>query len=608
MNLDIPQYNFSHTRPVIGYGQFEPTPPPKNAVRMVDDTIVNKKFKVWDYVLENNLLESKNELLKAKAWHLLRDKTIYAYANFRYDNQPVKLYGLQDAVLSDKSRRVLFCGSNQSIGKSFSLNVDAATEFCFDHEKNWLGILVSGSLEQSKFQMDRIKDLLRGSSITYRYEETTVSKKGKKDSMTQVTFTFYKDDKVTPMYKNRLICCPHTSSALGYPANNLWLDEFEFWENCDQGFFLNKIAIPRTFRTRGAIKIFSNPDGKEKYMYKLWNSLRNGKPLWHRYRFNYWDGPGANLEHFENDSFNMTRTEMESTLLAVFSRTEGTFFSREEIQDMRDSELAQKGDSAGYGRETAWFLDVGSVHDQSVLVGGYLEPNPLSEDIPLINIFWIHKYPVGYPIGRVIGIGIDEEDGWEDYVDENPSVKTVLDLYSVPVDDTKYQPLFGFDATGNAGMMPLLQAANIDAVDVTFTGKLKWHMYQRYQYYVQQRFLKRANERDANTVRGCDFDYQASRLVVKKTQGMTYSKIHHENEKDLDDTQDAIAALIHLIENPNLPSLAFDVFDNEGNSIVNTETGKFKNDRDSLENQYIPSWMNRRELATFIQRKERELR
>lgn len=594
MKLELPKYNLDYSRPVHGYGNFSLTK--SDSQPHIDDTIIKKKLAMWNHVIKNNLLESPEENVRMQAVQLLRDKTILAYSHFKFDSKPIKMLYLQDAILSDPHDRILFCGCNQHIGKSFTLNVDAATEFIVDHGKNWVGILVSGSLPQSQFQMDRIKMLLKSSTVDYREEETTDTRTGKKDNTTQLSYTFYAKDGKTPLYRNLLICCPHTSSALGYPADNLWLDEFDFWENCDQEHFLYQVAIPRTFRTKGKIKIYTNPDGKEKMMHKLWCEKKpDGTPAWHRYQFNYWDKPDCSQQDFDKLIIGMTKQRIESTLLAVFTRTEGSFFSSEEIRDMYDPELAQKGDSAGYGKETVWFLDVGSVHDQSVLIGGYKEENPAVPDIPLLYPFYIHKYPVGYPLARVVGIDqVDKNDGWEDYAFDNPSVKETLALYNEDIDGKKYQPLFGFDATGNAGMLPLFQAAKIDAMDITFTGKLKWHMYQRYQYYVQQRFIKRGRERDTNTVRGCDFNYQASKLVVKKDTKTIYKQIHHENEDDLDDTQDAMVGFIHLIENPSAPSLSF--------TIINEE------EQPELKDQYIPSFINKNELNTWIETRETNLR
>ena len=309
MKLELPKYDLIHSRPIVGYGNQSYKMHTQDKNCMIDQSIVKKKFALWDYVMKNNLLESKDELIRAQAIQLLRDKTILAYAQLKLDGEPLKMYYLQDAVLSDKGKRIQFCGCNQEIGKSICLNADAATDFMIDHGKGWVGIVVSGSLPQSQFQMDRIKMLLKTSNITYQIEDTIDSKTGKKDNTTQISYTFYAEDGKTPLYRNLLICCPHTSSALGYPANILWFDEFDFWENCDQNNFLFKIAVPRTIKTKGKIKVYSNPDGKEKMMYKIRNFKKpDGSPAWHRYEFNYWDSLSATQEGFDELCIGMTKS------------------------------------------------------------------------------------------------------------------------------------------------------------------------------------------------------------------------------------------------------------------------------------------------------------
>lgn len=613
MELEIPIYDVDYSKPVMGHGNFTRQYDPDLGC-MIDKSIVQKKFELWNYVGKLGLLQGNFNTKQEKLMHYraitlpLRDKTIYAYVNFKFNNMPMKMRYYQDIMLNDKHDRILFASSNQ-IGKSICLDVDAAVEFSIDHGKEWVGILVSKSLEQSKYQMDRIKQMLKSSNITYREESTEDTKTGKRDSVGAITFTFYDIDNKTPLYTNRLICCPPTGSALGYPTDRMWLDEFDWWENIDQNWFMQQVAIPRTIETNGAIIIFSNPNGKDKELYKLWNEkYEDGTYIWHRYNFNYWDKPGANQHQFNKITARMTRFQVDSTMLAVFSQSAGAFFSYEEIMDQIDKELCQKGDMAGYGRETAWFLDVGTVHDQSCLIGGYIEENPDNEEVPLIKAFWIHKYPVGYPLARVIGVDnqVDSTDGWEDDANDNPSVKEVLTEYGeLGPDDKVFYPMFGCDVTGNSGLIPLFQSIGIDPIDITFSGKKKWNMYQRYQYYTQMRYFKRATDRDGNTVMGSDFTYQAQKLTIKKGTSTNYRQIHHESEDDLDDTQDTISALIYLIDNPDLPSLSFDIMNNQGKSMLkdiedDKEKETLKKNNPELKGQYIPSYYNDGEMQSWM--------
>lgn len=635
-DFEIPSYNLDFSRPIQGVGCFATLAPKKVYCKdidglgfacRIDRSIVLQKKLLWDKVLESKILESDNpddELLRLKALQLLKDKSIMAYHFFKLDGKPVECRFYQDVLLNDRYPRILYAASNQS-GKSTTLDIDAATEFISDHGKGWIGAMVSKSLNQSQFRMASIKALLKSSNIDIKYEETDDTKTGRKDNTVELTYTFYDSDH-KPLYTNRLICCPPTGSALGYPIDDLWLDEFEFWENVDQEMFIYQIAIPRTFHTHGRIKIYSNPDGR-KMLSKLFNLLdRDGKSVWHRYQFNYWDTPGASQEGFDFNCTGMTKQRIESTLLAIFGSAGGAVFSNDEIADQIDIGLAQKGDMAGFGKETAWFLDVGAVHDQSVLCGGFLESNPLNPDIPKIMQFYTHKYPVGYPLGRVVGIPITDPDGWEDEAVDNPSVKDVLTQYAINDNDnndlnsdsllsqnTKVfnQPLFGFDITGNQGMLPLFQAAGIDAVDITFSGKRKWQMYQCAQYYAQQRLWKRNPDRDRNTIDGKDGNYQFSRLIItphglagKRTN---YEQVHHASEEDFDDVPDASVGLIHIIENPDISTLNFDVIGPNGSiyneEVINPdETERQKRDR-LLKEQYIPKFMQTSQFNDWMDNK-----
>ena len=65
--------------------------------------------------------------------------------------------------------------------------------------------------------------------------------------------------------------------------------------------------------------------------------------------------------------------------------------------------------------------------------------------------------------------------------------------------------------------------------------------------------------------------------------------VHHESEDDLDDTQDCAAGGIHLIENPDLPSLSFDVISSSGDIVDSS-------DEDRIKKQKIPEFMDKHEL------------
>ncbi len=540
--MEIPTYNFDFSRPVIGHGNFTETYEP-NLKCSFDKTIIDQKLRLWEdrvkkgYLTdigidkEGNVIDKVKYSRYANSMLLLKDKGIFAYSMFKFNNKPMVLRYYQDALLSDDHDRILFCAANQ-IGKSLALDIDAATEFIQDHKKEWVGVLVSKSLDQSQFQMDRIKQLLKSANIDYRIESTRDTKTGRKDNTTKISYTFYDDDQ-KPLYTNLLICSPPSGSALGYPCDYMWLDEFDFWENIDQNWFMYQIAIPRTFDTNGKIKIFTNPDGVTKMLHKLWTEKdKKGNPVWHRYQFNYWDKPGASQEDFDKKSQGMTRSQIESTLLAIFSQGEKNYFSSNEIKNSYDETLTE---AKMVGKQPFFALDIGAKHDQSVLVGGFVEPDEDNPNLKHIYVPIIQTYPVGYPLARVVGSKVEGGDGWA-YV---KSVKEYLDEWG----KEGVNPYFGVDVTGNSGITPLFNSANIYPTDITLSGPVKSGMYQRFKYFMEKGLLHRIHHKD--------FEYQASHLQVKKSQ-RGYLMIHHENEDDLDDVMDSVAMLIHLADSPNI--------------------------------------------------------
>lgn len=623
MNLKIPKYNLNFRSPIVGYGNFSYKKQSESERPMVNPDICDMKFKLWQYVLENGLLTSNDEYTRVKAFSLLKDKTIFSYHYFKLNNAPLKLRYYQDCILSDDYDRILFIGSNQ-LGKSVTLDDDASTEFIKDHKHEWRGLLVSNSLTQSKERMSNIRQLLDSSGIVYKTEDFSEKdkKSGKQISLTVITYTFRHSDG-TPLYTNKLICCPHTSSALGYPVNGFWWDEIEFWEDVKGGtmHWVKQVGIPRTFDTHGFIKVYSNPvEGG--VMQSLMNERDiKGDLLWHVYRFNYWDRIDSTQEFFDRQIIGMTKAEIASTLLGDFARAEGAFLSKDEIDDQYDETL---NDNSGLEKPTWWFLDVGEVHDQCCLIGGYIEDNPDSkaEMYPLAKAFWIHKYPVGYPIARVVGAESEftQDDGWEHESKDNPSVKDILTDYAEEVNNKLFLPPFGVDVTNNKAIIPLFNMVGIEPEELKFEGRNKWDMYQKYQTYTQQRWFKRAKDRDINAIMSkegvfSDFQYQASKLRIKKRSETKtrYGQIHHENENDLDDTQDSCVGFLWMIENFDAPSGRFDIINN-GTSQLNPiedekqEIKELKQEHPELDGQYIPSFYNANDLDDWLSNKEKHKR
>jgi len=217
-------------------------------------------------------------------------------------------------------------------------------------------------------------------------------------------------------------------------------------------YFFNQIAEPRTYETRGNITIYSNPNGKEGAMHELATQcFKDGRPKWHRYNFNCYDRPGYTQEMFEEDCVGKTRAQIESTLLAIYTQSEGAFLTSNEIFKSHSEELDRLKDLI-IDRQMYFFLDVGATKDQSCLIGGYPERNELNPKFVDLNITYIHPYPVKYPMYRVVGSEseLKDSDGWHD----EKSVNDILKEYTF----TGFTPVFGCDVTGNSGLSPLFQA------------------------------------------------------------------------------------------------------------------------------------------------------
>lgn len=473
--------------------------------------------------------DKNNQISLEEYGNMMLDPTIFCYMQFRLDGRPLKLFPYQDLLANDPYRFKFFRAANQ-IGKSLFLDAKAARNLLLDHGHAHNEAIVSKSLPQSTFQMRRVKALLN-SMPEINWKDV----KGTTDSMSVISVDI-KDQEGKVKYTNYLICAPSTEGLLGYDLHELNLDEFEFWE-VDLKHFFNQIAQPRTYATKGNITIFSNPNGSDNFGAELERqTLLDGNKKWHVYVFNFLDRPGNTQDDLDLAQVGLTRQQIESTLLAIRSLSDRNYFTPEEIKGSYDPKLR---DIDMLGKQPFFFLDVGAKHDQSVLVGGFIEPDDHNPKLTHVNIPIIQCYPVGYPISRVVGSETAGDDGWTHI----KSVKEYLQEYSLD----GIVPIFGVDVTGNSGIVPLFETINIHPVDVTFSGPTKSGMYQRLKYFMEKGLLHRCKSEE--------FDYQFSHLEMKKSV-RGYLMIHHENENDLDDVPDAVAGLIHLADGPCVqPSL-----------------------------------------------------
>lgn len=425
---------------------------------------------------------------------------------------------------------------------SLGLDAKAAYNLCVDHGRDHNECIISKSLPQAHFQMSRVKQLLNTAQFTWK------DVKGPQDSMSVITIaihdetdtTYQKENREQKVkYINRLVCTPATEGTLGYDFHEANLDEFEYWD-VDTRHFYNAILEPTTYATKGRITIFSNPNGADSFVADLEKTRKaDGEQKWHVYVFSFLDRPGATPEELEEHKAGKTRQEIESQLLAIRSISDRNYFTPDEIEGSRDPHCTEL---RMVGKQPYFFLDVGAKHDQSVLVGGYVEPD---ENNPKFNHVYapiIHAYPVSYPLSRVVGSEVDESDGWH----YEKSVKEHLQEWS----QGGIIPILGVDVTGNSGIQPLIESIGITVEDVTFSGPVKSGMYQRFKYLMEKKLLHRPRHEA--------WEYQAGHLEVKKSQ-RGYLMIHHEREEDLDDCMDATAGFIYLADCPDSVPTTFRV-------------------------------------------------
>jgi len=494
--------------------------------RIIDRSSLNKQEYESKIVTAKRLKEkliNKEKPSKEELAEAFKDITMFSYLFFRVDGKPLELYPYQDKILNEPHRFKIFRSSNQS-GKSLALDVKAAYNLMMDNGKAHNEAIVSKSLPQSLFQMRRVKGLLNTARNVNWNEE-----KGSADSMSVVTCDI-KDKKGNVKYTNMLICAPSTEGLLGYDLHELNLDEFEYWD-VDIRWFFNQIAQPRTYTTKGNITIFSNPNGADSFVADLERQkTTKGALKWKTYVFNYMDKPGNTQEEYDQLKHELNRQEFESTVAAIRSISDRNYFTAEEIEKSYDPSL---NDTSMVGKQPFFFLDVGAKHDQSVLVGGFVEVDEDNDKLKHIHIPIIHVYPVGYPLTRVVGVPISDGDGWH----YEKSVKEHLAEWTIE----GIRPVFGVDVTGNSGIQPLFEAVGVGAQDITFSGPSKSGMFQRMKYFMEKGLLHR--------VKCKEWEYQARHLEVRKSV-RGYLMIHHENEKDLDDCMDSTCAMIHLADSP----------------------------------------------------------
>ena len=483
------------------------------------------KFDAWDSVLEKNTLETGTPEEISKAYSMLQDPTIYAYAFFKDPKNPnkrFKCYSYQDVILNDPHKRIIFAAANQ-IGKSIALCLKAVT-FALLHPGETV-LMTSRTLPQSKDLLRQIKQFLQNSRLDYKYDI------GDSETKTEIYFRHFEEEEVydekldktftqmKELAQSRIICVPVTEAALGYAVDLLLPDELPFYENGE--YFFKQILQPRTYTTKGQIIVFGNPNGQQGIGWELWNDEE-----FHRYKFDFLDCPTNTQEEFDRLSKSLTREQIDSTLLAVFTSPEGGFLTlqeRKDLQEERSSMLPSVLTQPIY-----IFFDWAKVKDRTVRVIATPVNSNKEDWADEVFVHEMKEYPSGTPYTEIIDVDL----------------KNLIQVVR-----PEMVAMVGWDNTGvGRGLEDFtrrVEQLGIMAMPVEFSLENKSRIYTLFKLLAEQKRIK------IPYIKECD--KQLSMLRFERSP-RGHLKVHHENEKDRDDFPDAIAGVCSLIIQPeNLP-------------------------------------------------------
>ena len=322
--------------------------------------------------------------------------------------------------------------------------------------------------------------------------------------------------------QSRIICVPATEAALGYAADKIGADELPFYENGE--YFYKQILQPRTYTTKGQIKVYGNPNGQQGVGWELYNDENVVK-----YVFNFLDCPTNTQEEFDGLCTSLTREQIDSTLLAVFTSPEGGFLTLLERKNMQEAERSSMLPSV-ITKPIYVFFDWAKVKDRTVRI--IASPNKSnSEDwADEVYVYEMLEYPSGTSYTKII-----DEDLKKLINDVGPQMVAMV----------------GWDNTGvGRGLEDFtkrVEQLGIMAMPVEFSLENKSRIYTLFKLLAEQQRIK------IPYVKECD--KQLSMLRFERSP-RGHLKVHHQNEKDRDDFPDALAGVCSLIIQPENPPIS----------------------------------------------------
>lgn len=485
--------------------------------------VVKNKFKLWDYVVTYNLLDSPDKKTRIEATLLLEDDTIYEYAFFKNEEGKNFEYEAYQDIIStckyyfdnplDPNRFVMFVASNQ-IGKSRFM-VGKARKLLFT-EKGKNIVIVTNNLKLTQFMLSEIKASLNASTFADSWREDI----GETDNTTMLTVELNIDG-VT--YTNRLICTPAGEGSLGFPMHYLFLDEIDFYENGKRLFW--KVFFPRLNKTKGQCFVFSNPNPDiaqvESILYELWN----GDLFQRKFTFNFLDASWNTQEEFDVAQRNSPSHIFCSTHLGQWSEDGGAFLTSKEISDMRMNDWSNRTLPAVTG-PVYIALDLGKMKDNTVFsIGVAHEPADKRDKYKDLDVVYTEEVRLG--------------TSYEDVVNRYKAIKSFYEDNYLGVAE------MGFDATGQKTFEDLLKMKGVSGTPVDFSKKEsnKTMLFNDFKLMAENRKIRIAyNEKCFKQLASLQFKYTPNKQL-RKVENKT-ATIH-------DDYPDSLAILIHIAVKPS---------------------------------------------------------
>ena len=442
-----------------------------------------KKFETFDRWIE----EKKPALVYLKS-----DPTLFSYFMFKNPinpKEPLKPYPFQDMILNDKHKRVILVIARQT-GKSMTAALDALSTAFWN--PNSLVLVISATKDQAKELIHRMRQLLIHSNLKWK-------EKGSKESKSEIVL---KDESGS---ESRIISVPATDAARGYSPDVVILDEADFIEQGE--YFFKHVVLPMVQATKGKIKIYTtpNPHKRAGFVFECFNSK-----YWSAYQFDWRANPNISEEEIDQikNMEMMSDAEFTCEYLAQFPTTEHSFFKESLIREAQD-ENAGEGGTLPFGANLVMGVDLGKVHDKSVIYIGYIE-NPMDEFNKQIIRVWRR---ILVPLGT-------------DYSSVLAEIRNLVSTYGIN--------RVIIDSTSEKTIGDVLTKDGINVEPVVFSLQSKADIYGNLQLFFEKKRIKIPKEREL-----------FNQLVMMEHEYIGYNKLKiHHPEHGKDDEPDALALMV----------------------------------------------------------------